>query len=867
MRFSVSRNLNFTTCLQLCFVVLLGMIVLFFYYVWSEKQIDAANKQRYTTRVLTNELRQSSDDLTRMIRSYVVTGDEAYLKHFEKIMAIRDGKQPRPVRYDLVYWDFVTAGITPKSNAEGETVALLDLMSRAGFDAHELILLTEAKTKSDRLAETELQAASRLQTEPADRQFFKPQAELMVFGPAYLQQKAEIMGLIDQVIRLSEKRTKHAVDQATEWAFLMRLVFIFLGAVLLALIWMCKKLFRQTLGASPETVYRAIQYLGAEHFDLLPIASEFPENSVMSHLAQTQQQLKKLESQRQQSQQSLRLMSKVFSEAQEGIFLTDINGTVIDVNLAYLCMTGYSRKECLGKYAAELKSEKCSANFYLDFWRAIKNDGRWRGEIWSRKKNGDVFAGILNFSAVNDDDGNLLCYLGMVTDITPLKTHQQKIEEIAFHDALTALPNRALLADRMKQALARVERNDKLLAVVCLDLDGFKAVNDRYGHSTGDNLLVEVAQRLLGCVRSGDTVARLGGDEFVILLCEVDSREDCEVTLQRILAALVTPYNISQEQINSISGSLGYTLYPYDNADPDTLLRHADHAMYIAKQSGKNRFHYFDIRDDKHEQANWSALARIVSALQNDEMRLFLQPKINLRTGKVIGAETLIRWQHPIRGITSPTEFLPLTEEHDVSISIGEWMIEQALRLMQDWRKQGLNLPLSVNIGARQIRQPHFAERLAELISRFPDVPPGQLELEIVESAALDDLQQISGVIAKCRKLGVKFALDDFGTGYSALIYLKRLCVDTLKIDQSFVRELLDDENDLAIVRGVIGLAQAFNAGIVAEGVENWQQAECLLALGCESAQGYAIAQPMPASEIVTWIEQFRMPTLKEELH
>lgn len=867
MRFSVSRSLNFTTCLQLCFFVLLAMIVLFFYYVWSEKQIDAANNLRYTTRLLTNELRQSSDDLTRMIRSFVVTGDEAYLRYFEKIMEIRDGKQPRPARYDSVYWDFVTAGATPKSNAESEAVALLDLMSRSGFDAQELILLTEAKAKSDRLAETELNAANLLRSVQADPQSARKQAELMVFGPAYLQQKADIMSLIDQVIRLSEKRTQHAVDAATEWAFLMRLAFIMLGAVLLVLIWMSEKLFRHTLGAAPESVYRAIQNLGVGRFDLLPAVSQFPENSVMSHLVQTQQQLKELESQHHQSQQSLRLMSKVFSEAQEGIFLTDINGIVLDVNLAYLCMTGYSRKDCLGKYAAELKSEQCSANFYLDFWRAIKNDGRWRGEIWNRKKNGDLFAGILNFSAVNDEDGNLLCYLGMVTDITPLKTHQQKIEEIAFHDPLTALPNRALLADRMKQALARVQRNNKLLAVVCLDLDGFKAVNDSYGHSTGDSLLIEVAQRLLGCVRSGDTVARLGGDEFVILLCEVESREDCEITLQRILAALITPYNISREQINFISGSLGYTLFPYDNTDPDTLLRHADHAMYIAKQSGKNRFHYFDIRDDKRAQANWSALARIASALQNDEMCLYLQPKIHLRTGKVVGAEALIRWRHPIRGITSPTEFLPLTEEHDVSINIGEWVIEQALRIMQEWHKQGLFLPLSVNIGARQIRQTDFTERLADIISRFPDVPPGQLELEIVESAALDDLQQISGLIAECRKLGVKFALDDFGTGYSALIYLKRLRVDTLKIDQSFVRDLLDDENDLAIVRGVIGLAKAFNADIVAEGVENWRQAECLLALGCESAQGYAIAHPMPASQIMHWIEEFRMPTLKEELH
>jgi EAL domain-containing protein (putative c-di-GMP-specific phosphodiesterase class I) len=368
-------------------------------------------------------------------------------------------------------------------------------------------------------------------------------------------------------------------------------------------------------------------------------------------------------------------------------------------------------------------------------------------------------------------------------------------------------------------------------------------------------------------VRSCDTVARLGGDEFSIVLCDIDNREQCEATLQRILRALIAPYNLLSQQIKHISGSIGYTLFPYDNVDPDTLLRHADHAMYQAKQAGKNRFQYFDVREDKRAQANWSVLARIEKALINAEFRLFIQPKINLKTGQVVGAEALIRWQHPIRGLIPPAEFLPLIEDHDLAIALGEWVISEAMTILQCWCDHSLNPALSINIGARHLRQENFCEHLSAILQQFPTVPKNQLEIEIVESAALDDLQKVSELIAICKNLGVNFALDDFGTGYSALIYLKRLAVTTLKIDQTFVRDLLTDQSDLAIVRGIIGLAKAFDTTIVAEGVETWQQAHCLLDLGCDIVQGYAIARPMPADEFLAWANQFKMPDLSEFKH
>jgi diguanylate cyclase (GGDEF)-like protein/PAS domain S-box-containing protein len=657
------------------------------------------------------------------------------------------------------------------------------------------------------------------------------------------------------------------VHNATKQAWLVRNVLIGLGCLLLILFWLTGKLFRGTLGAAPETVYQLIRQLGNGRFDTPYAGTHIPEHSVMSHLLQTQTQLKQLEYESKKNQHSLYLMSKVFSEAQEGIFLMDIDGIVLDINLAFQNITGYSRQESVSHQSVILKFDQHDAGFFKNFWREVKQTGHWRGEYWCRNKKGSLFASILSFSTVHDNDGIMLCYLGMLTDITQLKMHQQKIEELAYHDALTQLPNRPLLADRMQQALARVSRDNDMLAVACLDLDGFKAVNDQFGHGTGDALLVEVAQRLLRCVRNCDTVARLGGDEFAILLCEISSREHCEITLQRILKELAAPYHFNNEHISQISASIGYTLFPFDNVDLDTLLRHADHAMYTAKQAGKNRFQFFDIREDKRIQANWHALSRIEQALLQKEFCLYLQPKVNLKTGDVLGAEALIRWQHPLRGLTLPGEFLPLIEDSDIAIGIGEWVIQEALNLMQQWRPQGLSLALSVNLGARQLRQENFLERLAVLIQPFSPIEVGQLEIEIVESAALDDLQKVSSLIAACKTLGVNFALDDFGTGYSTLTCLKQLSVSTLKIDQSFVRDILIDDSDLAIVRGVIGLAKAFKTDIVAEGVENWRQAACILSLGCEIAQGYAIAHPMPANEIVAWVRQFHLPDLHKEFN
>ncbi len=553
-------------------------------------------------------------------------------------------------------------------------------------------------------------------------------------------------------------------------------------------------------------------------------------------------------------QSRLQLAASVFSHAREGIIITDAKGNIIDANETFSLITGYTREEALGQNPRMLQSERQGPEFYSAMWQTLRREGHWSGELWNRRKDGGVYAELITISAVNDDQGNPQNYVALFTDVTNIKEHQSQLEHIAHYDALTNLPNRVLLADRMRQAMAQSQRRDQSLAVVYLDLDGFKAVNDVHGHNVGDELLIAVSQRMQEALRDGDTLARIGGDEFVAVLGDLDHPQDCEPVLARLLTAASSPVTMAGVVLQ-VSASVGVTLYPQDGADADQLMRHADHAMYQAKQAGKNRYHLFDTDQDAATQSQRVSMDRIRSALHANEMVLHYQPKVNMKTGAVIGAEALIRWQHPERGLLPPAAFLPIIENQDVSVEVGEWVIDTALAQMAQWQSQGLTLQVSVNIGARQLQQANFSERLASLLAAHPTVLPEYLELEVLETSALADITQVSAVMQGCRALGVHFALDDFGTGYSSLTYLKHLPAELLKIDQSFVRDMLDDPDDLAIVQGVIGLANAFRRTVIAEGVETVAHGELLLTLGCPLAQGYGIARPMPAGDMTAWVK------------
>ncbi len=444
-------------------------------------------------------------------------------------------------------------------------------------------------------------------------------------------------------------------------------------------------------------------------------------------------------------------------------------------------------------------------------------------------------------------------------DFSELNTIKEQLQHQALHDVLTNLPNRVLLADRLSQSMVQSQRHHNLLAVVFLDLDGFKHVNDTYGHDLGDELLIIASLRMKGALREGDSLARIGGDEFVAVLADLSTVEDCEPVLERLLLAASKPVKIGNVELK-VSASIGVTLYPQDNVSADQLMRHADQAMYVAKESGKNRYHLFDTVQDDAVKVQRESLEAIRTALDNQEFELYYQPKVNMRTGTVIGTEALIRWQHPERGLLNPLEFLPVIENNPMMIELGEWVIDSALTQISQWQAMGLNLPLntSVNIAAVQLQQTNFVDRLITLLADHPDVAPRYLELEVLETSALEDVQHVSIIMNACIALGVNFALDDFGTGYSSLTHLRRLPANLIKIDQTFVRDMLIDTDDLTIIEGVIALAKSFKRDVIAEGVETIEHGTVLLQLGCELAQGYGIARPMPASDIPTWVSDWK---------
>lgn len=564
-------------------------------------------------------------------------------------------------------------------------------------------------------------------------------------------------------------------------------------------------------------------------------------------------------SDRHESVEQLRLVASVFSHAREGIIITDAKGQIIDVNEAFSQTTGYSREESIGHNPSFLRSTRQKPDFFVAMWAALNTHGYWQGELWNRKKNGELFAELLTISAVRDSQGEINHYVGLFADITQQKEHEARLEKLAHYDPLTELPNRTLLGDRLYMSIALSQRNNKQLAVCLLDLDGFKQVNDKLGHAAGDQLLIEFAQRMRLELRQTDTLARLGGDEFVILINDLESYEECIEAIRRIIYSASQPYALG-EDIAQVSASIGITIYPDDGADPDLLLRHADQAMYIAKLNGGNRYFMFDPLKDIAARAERTALDRLQQALDASEFELYYQPKVDMQRGAVIGAEALIRWQHPERGLILPGEFLPLIEDTDFSITLGEWVISQALAQLNIWQQHGLELTIGINIAPRHLQQPDFAQGLARLLAPYPDLPARLIELEILETAALHDMHHAAEVIAACQRMGISFALDDFGTGYSSLLYLKHLPANTLKIDQSFIRDMLHDPEHLAIVKGVIGLAKAFNRKVLAEGVESVPHGNALLAAGCQLAQGFGIARPMPATELAGWIKHWRAP-------
>ena len=552
---------------------------------------------------------------------------------------------------------------------------------------------------------------------------------------------------------------------------------------------------------------------------------------------------------RKENEERLRLAASVFSSSYEAILITDVDNRIVDVDPAFCRITGYSREESLGRDPGMLASGRQGREFYRAMWQAIEEHDHWQGELWNRRKDGSEFAEVLSISRVRDARGRVIHHLAMFSDISRLKKHEEELNRIAYFDPLTGAPNRRLLDDRLRQAIAHSRRTGKPLAVCVIDLDGFKPVNDQLGHEAGDQVLIGIVDRLGAILRASDTVARLGGDEFVLLLEDIEG----ERVLERVLEAIRTPIALASQQV-CVSASIGVTLFPEDDADPDTLLRHADQAMYRAKQRGRNCIQFFDASVEEQQRVRKERLERLDQALRRQEFVLHFQPQVDMVDGRPLGMEALLRWQHPERGLLAPGEFLPDLEGTELETRLGQWVVDHALGALERCRAAGLDIGVSVNVGPGPLMQAGFVASVRSALERHPDIPPERLELEILESTALDDMVLAMDVLEACHRLGVRIALDDFGTGYASLRHFRQLPFDRLKIDRSFVLDMLEDGEARAIVGAVVQLARTFGREVIAEGVETPAHAAALLALGCRLGQGFGIARPMPVEHIPGWV-------------
>jgi len=544
---------------------------------------------------------------------------------------------------------------------------------------------------------------------------------------------------------------------------------------------------------------------------------------------------------------------------------------IVEVNGACTRMLGYPRQRWVGS----------SLGFMLE--RGQRDAMRALSRNLTEHSEEAVLTGHLRLSHADgrqvETEGIVQCvsypgcraHILMLQDITErrrveeqlrleAREHRQKLEFSLHYDALTGLPNRMLLTERIRQGVSQAKQTGCWMAVCYIDLDGFAAYNEAYGQEISDHLLINTAECLRSCLRGGDTLARVGGDEFVLLVLGINSHMELTAFLENVSARLSEPF-VSDTAVITLSASIGVTIYPQDSADADTLLRHADQSMMRAKQLGKGRHELFDAEGDRRVREQYESIELMRTALSRREFVLYYQPKVDLETRAITGVEALIRWSHPERGLLPPGAFLPAIEEDAFAVDLGDWVIGEALAQITRWRAQGLELCISVNIAAQHLLQSDFIERLQSLLAAHPEVPPGNLEIEVLESSRLDNIERVERVIVACRALGVGFSLDDFGTGYSSLTYLRALSADTLKIDQSFIRNMMEDKGDLAIVSGVIGLASAFDRRVVAEGVETLEHARLLLSLGCHQFQGYGIARPMPAEDVPGWVARWPDPS------
>ncbi len=556
--------------------------------------------------------------------------------------------------------------------------------------------------------------------------------------------------------------------------------------------------------------------------------------------------------------EELRLLEKAFQFNPVAIMITDHANRIIAVNQSFTRLTGYGAEDVLGQKPSLLKSGRQGPEFYRDMWGSLHVHGEWSGEIWDRRKDGSHYPKWLDINVVRETpNGAVSHYVAFFKDMSASKVAEERIRLLAYHDPLTGLPNRLLLTDRLAHALASARRRQGHVAVMFIDLDRFKNVNDSLGHAVGDKLLWEIAHRLNACVREEDTVSRLGGDEFVVVLESLQDHQDAVAIANKIHRAFEEPITVDGHSLHA-SASIGIALYPNDGENGEVLMQNADTAMYQAKSLGRNNYQFFAPFMNAHVRERLDLENTLREALARDEFELYYQPIVDLRDDEIVCVEALIRWRHPVQGLVPPDKFIPVAEETGFIVQIGDWVIDQACRILAAWHGQGFQPPrMSLNVSPRQFRQPGLADRIRHILDSH-GIDARQIDLEVTESALMDHPETAARILRELKVMGLGIVVDDFGTGYSSLAYLKTFPIDKLKIDRSFVRDILTDNSDREITLAVIALSHNLGLKVVAEGVEEVEQLDFLKSHRCDSVQGYFYSQPRPAGDFIDYLMDYR---------
>lgn len=1018
-----NNSSSFTLNLLLASACLIVFSVLFGIYVLAEKRIDYANELRHQSFLLADELRQSSDDLTRSVRTYVANGNLAYKQRYHEIIDIRNGKRPRPPFYEFTYWDLSHKNTHPLNYHAGELIPFMELIRQAGFSKAELAKLAEAKEKSDQLTNTEMAAMAIFET--SKNMGDKPHiaALNLLHDDAYNQAKADIMQPISEFYRMMEVRTLQLVKAQEKLALIIRYAVILVGVILLLLLWRTYLSMRRTLGAPLGELQLQIAKLSNSDFkDPIPVESGM-ENSVMGWLSETQRKLSKTRAdnqrltrfyatlsycneaivrskdtvelfdsicrdvvihggmsmcwigmldettqlvmpaasygkdtdyldgieisthankpsgqgptgismrenrpvwcqdftrspltapwhergtksgwnssaslplhqkgnvigtinfystelhafdsdicrlltemasdisiaigrfsdklQKTKMQDELRKLSLAVEQSPNAIFITDLEANIIFANSAFLKSSGYSEDEIIHQNSRILKSGKTPRQTYDDMWATLRRGEIWKGELINRRKDGNEYIEYVMISPIRNDEGKITNYLAIKDDITEKLEAGERIRFLANFDQLTGLPNRSLLQDRFKYALNLAQHSGNNLAIMLVDLDHFKYINDTLGHTFGDQLLIQLAARIKLILRDEDTVSRSSGDEFMIILPTASANTAANLA-DKLLKIISEPFVVDHHELIT-TASIGIAIYPNDGDSMETLHKNADTAMYKAKQSGRNGFRFFAQEMQSDTERSLQLANSLRFAIDRNQLHLHFQPQVSIDDGRIIGAEALIRWQHPELGPISPTDFITIAETTGQIGKVGEWMLRQAARQMKSWLDAELPIPMiAVNISAIQFRDSNFPNLVTSILNE-EKLPHHCLELELTEAAAMDNPEAAVRMMDKLDSLGIRMSIDDFGTGYSSLSYLKRFKVYKLKIDRSFVRDITKDVEDKAIVSAIINMATSLGIRTVAEGVETAAQLAFLRLQGCNEVQGYYFSKPLPADKL-----------------